>query len=171
MNIFFLDHHPIKAARMHCDKHVVKMILESAQMLCTAHRVLDGNNLILEDKELNSVLYKATHINHPCSKWIREGSMNYTWLYCLFEELCYEYTFRYGKIHKCQKLFIPLLCEHPKNLKFDMVFTEVVQAMPEEYKELFNPVKAYRNYYLNAKKDILKYTNREYPDWILNENE
>ena len=82
MNIFYLDEDPILAAQMHCDKHVVKMILESAQLLSTAHRLLDGNKLADERG-----LYKATHINHPSSIWVRKSSENYYWLWNLYDQL------------------------------------------------------------------------------------
>ena len=85
MNIFYLDEKPMTAARMHCDKHVVKMILESAQMLSTAHRILDGN-----DYADRRGLYKATHKNHPANIWVRESANNYVWLYNLFTFLCIE---------------------------------------------------------------------------------
>ena len=79
MNIFYLDEKPLTAARMHCDKHVVKMIIESAQMLSTAHRTLDGNDYA---DRMN--LYKATHKNHPANIWVRESAENYLCLYNLF---------------------------------------------------------------------------------------
>ena len=91
MNIFYLDPHPTVAAQQCCDKHVVKMILESAQMLSTAHRVLDKND--------NELLYKEAHKNHPSTKWVRESHLNYQWLYAHFVALGEEYTARYGKIH------------------------------------------------------------------------
>ena len=87
MNIFYLDKDPKKCAEMHCDKHVVKMILEYAQLLSTAHRVLDGN-----EWADHVGLYKATHKNHPSAIWARESAGNYFWLNKLFQELCKEYT-------------------------------------------------------------------------------
>ena len=82
MNIFYLDEDPVLAAQMHCDKHVVKMILESAQLLSTAHLLIDGDELADERG-----LYKATHKNHPSSKWVRDSSENYEWLWNLFDQL------------------------------------------------------------------------------------
>ena len=72
MNIFYIDKDPIKAAQMACDKHVVKMILETAQLLCTAHRVIDGVDLQMNSLLEETTMYRATHINHPSTKWVRE---------------------------------------------------------------------------------------------------
>ena len=93
MNIFFLSLDPAEAARLHCDKHVVKMILESCQLLYCAHWMCGTI--------MPSNAYKKTHPNHPCAKWVRESQANYRWLCRLGLELCGEYTFRYGKHHKC----------------------------------------------------------------------
>ena len=98
MNIFYLDRDPVVAAKMHCDKHVVKMILESAQMLSTAHRVLDGDEYADERG-----LYKMAHKNHPSTIWVRTSTDNYMWLNRLFGALCKEYTYRYNKQHSSQK--------------------------------------------------------------------
>lgn len=158
MNIFYLDSCPEKAAKMHVDKHVVKMILESAQMLSTAHR------LLCED--VDPILYKTTHKNHPCSKWCRESIDNYEWLYWHFCYLCDEYTYRYGKVHLTDsKLREPLSCI-PKNIS-RIGFTTVAQAMPDEFKDP-NPIKAYRQYYIAAKNKFAKWTKREKPEWYNN---
>ena len=98
MNIFYLSTNADECARYHCDKHVVKMILETAQMLSTAHRVLDGDKLADEKK-----LYKKVHVNHPSTKWVRESYANYSWAYDLLYSLCKEYTFRYNKYNKVQR--------------------------------------------------------------------
>lgn len=153
MNIFVLDLNTEKAAQYHNDKHVVKMILETAQILCT---VL--NNMGYKTP------YRSTHQNHPCVKWASKTYDNFDWLRKLGLELCKEYTYRYGKIHKCQPLLEDLII--PSFDKFsDKGSTPFVQAMPNEYKDK-DPVKAYRNYYLGAKKHILKYTRREIPFWV-----
>lgn len=176
MNIFFLDKDAKLAAKMHCDKHVVKMILESAQLLSTAHRVLDGKQWIdsssgrkikrwkLDDDFRESALYKATHINHPSAVWVRESKQHYDYLFDLFFHLCREYTYRYGKIHKCDSMFSALL-QYPKNLA-DNGFTEPPQAMPEYCRIPGDSVQAYRNYYIKEKTSMLKYTKREAPMWI-----
>ena len=109
MNIFHLDNDPVKAAQMMCDKHVVKMIVEYAQLMSTAHRVLDGTEYYDKTKngrkikrwKLNGaaeerLLYKASHVNHPSNIWVRKCNDNYRWLYKHFRALCDEYTRRYG---------------------------------------------------------------------------
>lgn len=176
MNIFFLDKDPQLAAEYHHDKHVVKMILETAQLLSTAHRVLDGVQYIdqstgrkikrwkMNDEFMEDRLYKATHINHPSNIWARESSENYEWLYQLFVCLCYEYTHRYGKVHAtCKKLAV-VLGQVPRNIK-NGPMTKMPQAMPEDYRTS-DSVQAYRNYYIGAKKNQSKYTNRKAPDWL-----
>lgn len=94
MNIFVLDEDPKLCAQMHCDKHVVKMILEHAQMMCTAHHVTD---IVKHD-----IPYKPTHMNHPCNKWLRDSVENYEWLYDLTHYLNeeYKYRFNHDKNHK-----------------------------------------------------------------------
>ena len=144
MNIFVVDENPRLAAQQLCDKHVVKMILESAQMLCSPFGEGEAP-------------YKRTHYNHPCTKWIRESVQNYEWLLTHAYELCEEYFLRYGKIHKsldtidwcdnhCQKLNLP-----------NEILTPFVQAMPDEYKN-DDAVQAYRDYYNGEKAYFAKWT-------------
>ena len=177
MNIFFLDKDPQLAAEYHHDKHVVKMILETAQLLSTAHRVLDGEQYIdqstgrkikrwkMDNDLMENGLYKATHINHPSNVWARTSKDNYIWLYRLFANLCMEYTHRYGKVHATNLKLSHLLGNPPKNIK-DIGMTSLPQAMPDEYKTE-DSVKAYRNYYIGAKKQQSKYTNRDVPTWLI----
>tara|TARA_Y100001970_G_scaffold80425_1_gene102161 strand:+ start:5295 stop:5789 length:495 start_codon:yes stop_codon:yes gene_type:complete len=160
MNIFYLDKDPVKAAMYHCDKHVVKMILEYAQLMSTAHRILDD----IAPYE-NDILYKACYINHPCSKWVRQGSGNYQYTYRLWTTLCSEYTFRYGKKHLTEKKLRDHLYKLPKNIQIKDL-TKPVLAMPDDVKNNRSPVKSYREYYLVHKKDLLKYTKREVPKWV-----
>jgi hypothetical protein len=163
MNIFFLHKDPKICAQYHLDKHVVKMILETAQMLYSAHWVLKS--------KLPSDAYKKTHVNHPCSVWTRASEDNYKWLCNLGVELCKEYTFRYGKIHKTQKHIEWLSENNPKLSSIE--FTTPVQAMPEEYKVPDNPIQAYRTFYLKSKileRGITKYTKRLAPEWTLKTN-
>ena len=112
MNIFYLDSNPKLSAEFHTDKHVIKMIIEYAQLLSTAHRVLDGemffeyskNNRKIKRYKLNKyddILYKATHMNHPSAIWVRQSSKHYDFLFEMFEHLCYEYTKRYNRTDKC----------------------------------------------------------------------
>jgi len=177
MNLFYLDENPETAAKMHHDKHVVKMILETAQLLSTAHRVLDGelwhdqskNGRKIKRWKLNgsleNILYKATHVNHPSNIWVRECKENYIWAYRLFVALCSEYTHRYGKVHLTETKLKEFLNTPPSNIE-NKPLTKMPQAMPDVYKDE-DSVKAYRNYYITEKKGQSKYTNRETPFWLL----
>jgi len=158
MNIFVLNRDPAKAAQDQCDKHVVKMILESAQMLCTAHRELDG------DFCDRLGFYRSTHKNHPCSIWVRESMHNYRWLYLHMIALGNEYTYRYGKEHLSIKKLGKALERLPNNIPVARM-TDFPQCMPEEYKNL-DPVWAYRRYYINEKADIATWNKtRKQPEW------
>ena len=161
MNIFYLDYDVRKCAEYHNDKHVVKMILESCQLLSTAHRVLDDNL----DPTLDSILYKATHKNHPSAVWARTSVENYNWLYEHFFALLMEYNHRYGKTHKCAGDLSYMLASPPYNLK-DYEMTEMPCAMAKEYIISSNPVENYRNYYKNGKNHLHKWTKRERPEWL-----
>lgn len=143
------------AAQAHCDKHVVKMILEYAQLLSTAHRLLDGDNV-------PEVLYKVTHKNHPSAVWTRESRDNYIWLYDLFVSLCDEYTSRYGKIHATDKKLRWALYKVPKSIP-NVGFTSLRLAMPDEYKQAC-PVASYRAYYKAEKSNIAKWKTNQ-PTW------
>lgn len=176
MNIFYLDTDPVKAAQMNCDKHVVKMIIECAQLLSTAHRFLDGELWVdassgrklkrwkLSDPAKEEIIYKATHINHPSAVWARESKENYEWLYTHFMALCNEYTHRYGKIHLTQTKLENELDKVPENIP-NIGLTKMPQAMPDYCKHA-DSVQAYRTYYINEKAAMLKYTNREKPEWL-----
>lgn len=162
MNIFFLSWNPRQAAEFHCDKHVVKMIIETAQLLYSAHWMTDSSLL--------PNAYKLAHKNHPSAIWARESLTNYLWLASLGWWLCKEYQFRYGatKTHKTEQHIVWLLNNHPKIPLIGM--TPVRLAMPIEYKT-FNPIKAYRTFYIESKlkaRGIVKYTRREPPEFIQN---
>ena len=179
MNVFYLDEDPQIAAQMHVDKHVVKMIVESAQLLSTAHRFLDGqeyiqlskNNRRLKRWRLNdareNVLYKGAFLNHPCGVWVRESSSNYSWLYSLFGFLCDEYTYRYNKTHLTDTKLRVLLANHPINIPSGEL-TSPALAMPD-YCKKNDPVSSYRNYYIKEKSNLFAWTKREKPYWIENE--
>ena len=160
MNIFILDRDPAIAARMQCDKHVVKMPLESAQMLCTAHQV-HGSKY----HDSSSPFYRLAFKNHPCSIWVRENSANYLWLYAHFKALCAEYKFRYFRDHMSWLKLCDALATPPAGVPDDDVLTPFAQAMPDEYK---NPdaVLAYRQYYVGEKYRFLNYRNRRRPVWL-----
>ena len=160
MNIFYLDHDPVVAAQMMCDKHVVKMILESAQMLSTAHRVLDG-----DDIANSKGLYKMAHKNHPSTVWVRANSKNYEWLWEHMEALMKEYTHRYGKHHATERL-IHYLWEFPKNISHgDGEFTDPPQCMPD-YCKNDDAVSAYQTYYILEKSDFATWKRRDKPEWF-----
>lgn len=160
MNIFYVDKCPLKAAQALGDKHVVKMILESAQMLSTAHHVAEPSTKFTPSDILEHI-YKPTHLNHPSNIWCRFTQDNYGWLLRHLEALLEEYTYRYSKQHavffKLEYLrYYPRLGEG---------FTSPPQCMPDEYK-LSDTVEAYRNYYRKGKSHLRKWTKREPPDWL-----
>jgi len=157
MNIFVLHKNPRKCAKMHCDKHVVKMILETAQILSSA--------IYINSKIPFAELYKPTHLKHPCVLWAAESERNFNWLAKLGLELCKEYNHRYGKIHK-SKSIIDKSRELIHFIGYPYTFFKppFVQAMPEKYKNK-NVVKAYRDYYNGEKLHFCKWTNREIPKW------
>jgi hypothetical protein len=183
MNIFYLAHNPVEAARSHLDKHVVKMILEYAQLLSTAHRVIDGKETIILSKsgrkkkvwqlddDRDSLLYAATHINHPSAIWARQNKLNYDYLYALFVATCDEYTYRYGKVHLTDSKLRNLLKEFPKNIKDtnqSQVWHGPTPAMPDECKVAGDHLASYRKYYIDKKADMAMWTNREPPEWFIN---
>ena len=155
MNVFYLDKNPQSAAAMHCDKHVVKMILEYAQLLSTAHRVLDG-----DDAPEN--LYKIAHKNHPSTIWTRSSKQHYQWLFRLFRKLNIEYGIRYGKIHLSWEKLNRYLEFAPKNIK-DNGWTDPPQCMPDHCKKP-NTVEAYRKYYLVEKSYFATWKTKQ-PKW------
>jgi len=157
MNIFFLDFDTKKCAEYHCDKHVVKMILETAQLLCGVHHTTN--------QVTDQIPYKLSHKNHPCAIWSRESLSNYLYLCDLGLELCKEYTYRYGKRHKSQEVIEWCITNKPNIV--DKEFTEPARAMPDEYK-VKSVVESYRNYYIGAKKTFAVWKNRDIPEWFSN---
>jgi hypothetical protein len=155
MNIFFLDNDVKKCAQYHCDKHVVKMLVETAQLLCSVY---------YHTGEKDRSPYRLTHNNHPCSIWARTSLSNWRWLQDLGKELYKEYQFRYGgKSHKSGEIIMGL---GEPNLP-DIGITTHPQAMPEQYRAA-DCVAAYRAYYAGEKRHIVKYTKRNFPDWLTN---
>lgn len=142
MNIFYLDRDPYKAAEMHYNKHVVKMVLEAAQMLCTAHHVEgDGN-----------VPYKKTHVNHPSAVWTRSSVSNYMWVYEYMIGLGMEYTKRYGRNHLTIEKCRDILSKVPFGIQ-TFEFCDPPQCMPDEYKHS-DAVTGYWNYYIGGKSHL-----------------
>ena len=177
MNIFVLDENPQTAAQMMCDKHVVKMIVESGQMLSTVWRVLDGEQYTelsannrnikrwkLPYELLERILYKASFVGHPCTQWAMENNKNYYWLVEHAEELCREYTRRYKKTHKTEDMISYMRYRKPANIKVSNSMTPFAQAMPDQYKQE-NAVEAYRSYYLGEKTYFAEWKNTDTPSW------
>jgi hypothetical protein len=167
MNIFVLHRHPILAAKRHCDKHVVKMILETAQLLYSAHHVLGPG-------ELPEGAYKKTHANHPCALWVRESLANYSWLAQLGWYLCKEYQHRYGdtKTHKTERHIVWLQSNPPATIP-NVPKTPFRMAMPDVYKHE-DPVVAYQTFYRESKlreRGIVTYTRRAWPEFLIESKE
>ena len=165
MNIFYLDKDPIKAAEYSCDKHVVKMILESAQMLCTAHRVQDGEMVVGKsatgrkrttykhpNSNMDKILYGAGWLKHPSCIWVMDSAYNYMWLYKHMMALGDEYTKRYGKVHLTIEKLGDLLKDPPKNSPLNKKGYDATPAMPDECKIPGDVVGSYRKYYIMKKK-------------------
>lgn len=154
MNIFILSTNPKLAARMQCDQHVVKMPLETAQMLCTAFP--NGH-----------APYKHTHFNHPCNVWLRTSKKNYLWLIEHGIALCDEYKYRFEKEHSSRKVI--LWCkDNIQEIRFEKRrLTPFAIAMDDSYK-LKTAVASYRNFYLNSKSKFARWNkNRKAPSWFL----
>lgn len=183
MNIFYLHNDTKICAEMHNDKHTIKMVLEYCQLLSTAHRVLDGEMYI--DKTVNnrnikrwrlldnreSILYSATHINHPSAVWVRKSIGNYYWLSNLLVDLCKEYTYRYGKVHKCERDgLVQLLHDCTPDNMHVIAFTEPTPAMPDDVKIAGDSLASYRNYYISNKQHLAswkgKVNSRNIPEWF-----
>lgn len=162
MNIFYLDEDKTLNAQYHCNRHLVKMITEHAQILCSVYYFTNKFPMDID-------IYALTHSNHPCCKWTRESLSNWNWLKDMTIELYREYQHRYdNKIHKAGELVLTL----PDPNIIDIGITKRPQAMPVQYQEL-DPVKAYRNYYISEKMHLIYnknknigYKNREIPKWI-----
>ena len=176
MNIFYLHEDPIQNAKWHIDKHIVKMPIEYAQLMSTAHRLLDGEMYLgkttigrnikrwkLHDEREN-ILYKASHINHPSAIWVRESIENYFQMYKLYMAVLAEFTNRYGKVHGSSKPSIALI-RPPSNIPM-VKGTQLPQCMPEMCKVKNNPILAYRNYYIVEKNSFASWKNREIPEWF-----
>ncbi len=164
MNIFILDTSPSNAVKMLCDKHIVKMPLETAQLLCGVFWVFLKSSSLTQANI--SIPYKMTHHNHPCSVWVRESQGNFNWLIEYGIVLCKEYSYRYNKIHKSEEVIH--WCDANKSmLKFTLYEqTRFVQTMPEQYRS-GDPVEAYRQYYINEKYHFAKWEKgRKEPLWF-----
>jgi hypothetical protein len=187
MNIFYLDDDTRQCAEYMVDSHVVKMILEYCQLLSTAHRVLDGHEVIEKtpvkgsvpprfrnvkrwrlDDDREKIMYSATHVNHPSAVWTRQSKENYGWLVDMLKSTIIEYTYRYDKVHKCALLY-PHLIDAPRNIPIAK-FTQPTPAMPDDCKVPGDSIASYRNYYIRNKVHLHKWKKREVPDWMENVN-
>ena len=156
MNIFVLDENINKCAEYHCDQHVVKMILESVQLLCTAL-----------NKKGYETPYKPTHMKHPCVLWVEESYDNFEWLTELALALNLEYRYRFDKTKDHKSISV---LPEIRNFSYASIgLTEFAQAMPNEYKIPNQPVQAYRSFYLGEKMHFAKWTKRETPFWVQEE--
>ena len=183
MNIFVLHKDPKIAAELQCDKHVVKMIVESAQMLSTAHRMLDGyvemrpsksgkrmvKYWVHKNNNLENVLYRAVHHGHPCTVWTMQTNANYEWHYKHFVSLCDEYQHRYNKVHATDTRLREVLRRAPTNTNWSNQYTPFALAMQHEPQCIHedDPVRSYQEYY-QTKQDRFKmvWTNRNVPEWF-----
>jgi len=178
MNIFYVNSDPEVAARSMVDRHVVKMILETAQLLSTAHRVIDGEEYVGQTQtgrkakrwrlsgNADAIMYAATHINHPSAVWVRENSANYNWLYDHLLALGREYTYRYGRTHLTIDKLKDILKDAPENIEQSNVMTKMPSCMDKQYIVSLDPIINYRNYYNYGKTDLLRWSNRPPPQWI-----
>lgn len=187
--MFVLSQDPVEAARFHCDRHVVKMIIEAAQMLSTAHRMLDGVEIreprTLDsgkvrmikvwqhfDSSMEKSLYQASHHNHPCTIWTRTTRANYKWHYELFCALCDEYTFRYGKVHKTDSALRSVLGQCPLKLQDgpQTMFPLAMSSSPE-CMDQNDPVESYRKFYhTKASRFTMTWKKRGAPYWWSHSN-
>jgi hypothetical protein len=181
MNLFVLDESPVVSAQQQCDKHVVKMIVESAQMLSTAHRYLDGQLTSIPSKSGKTnvkywklddyrepYLYKPVHVNHPCTIWTRESVANYMWHYRHFLALCYEYRYRYGRMHKTEEVLSDVLSFLPYNIPAGKLtpFRLAMGSNPECI-DNNDVVGSYRKYYKSKQSQFnMRWTKRQTPSWF-----
>ena len=160
MNIFAVDDDPELAAQMLADTHVVKMTLETGQILSTVY-----HKYVSDATERG--FYKPTHPNHPSVLWAAETGGNYAWLRNHFTALAAEYEYRYGKVHKTWEKLAGITAAYPRQLVGTASKrTPFALAMPDKYKLLDDPVLCYRAYYKYGKKHLLKYTYRPAPSWL-----
>lgn len=158
MNIFYLDKNVKTSCVYHVDKHIVKMPLETAQLLCGVHHVYGTSN----------IPYKKTHINHPSSIWVRQNINNYNYLVELGMGLCEEFKHRYNKDHGCKRVIE--WCKINSPSLPDLDFTPPTPAMDEQFKIYINgnidSLLSYRNYYKKAKNHLFSWKNRSTPEWV-----
>jgi hypothetical protein len=160
------------------DKHVIKMCVESAQLLSTAHRIIDGVEYVGQSQSgrkakrwrlsgnADAIMYSATHINHPSAVWVRQSVANYDWLYSHLIALSSEYTYRYGRTHLTIDKLGDILKDAPENIEQSKIMTKMPSCMDKQYIVSSDPIINYRNYYNYGKTDLLRWSNRPPPQWI-----
>lgn len=181
MNVFILDKDPVVSAQLQCDKHIVKMIVESAQMLSTAHRMLDGDLERRPSKSGKTIvkywrmpdwrentLYKAVHMYHPCSVWTMKSNNNYNWHWIHFAALCDEYKYRYEKVHATDTQLRNVLKTLPENIPVGpMTPQPLAMTSNPECMDPNNIVESYRKFYQTKQQRFkMAWTKRKIPDWF-----
>lgn len=161
MNIFYTDSDPVKAAQNLCDKHVVKMIVESCQMLSTAYRLFSPQKHLIPP-----TIYKPTHVSHPCTLWVSESLAHYGWLLAHAWAIEEEYQHRYHKYHACRRALHELSRTAHFSENISMEWVDPPQCMPEQYKVPDHPITAYRQYYRAEKSSFAHWTRRSAPAWF-----
>jgi hypothetical protein len=179
MNIFVLAKNINTSAKYHPDKHIVKMPLETAQLLCTAYIELSKEINLLpttinfynkRKRKIVVNLYRSTHKNHPCTLWVKHSLGNFKWTIEHGLALCAEYKFRYNKTHKCETVIKAFKSNLENNPKFCALFnnynkTKNVQCMPDQYKNT-DTVKAYQDYFISEKSHLFNWKNRNTPKFV-----
>jgi hypothetical protein len=162
MNLFILSLNPTECASQMMDKHVIKIILEAVQMLCTAKRLLDPEDPICDS------LYKMAHKNHPVTIWVRSSIENYMWTLDLVDAMHSEWQYRYEHCKQHKSLSIAMMLrENPPKQFPETGLTPFAKAMPEEYKRIEDPIEAYKAYYCSEeKRRIATWKKREKPHWF-----
>lgn len=161
MNVFYLDRDPRLAAEFHCDKHVVKMILEYTQLLMGCY--YDDSGILDERCQSFKKVYKLTHKNHPSSRWVRSNISHWLYVLDLAKHLSNEYTSRYGRVHACDSILHNEIEFTPANLP-NSNWEDPPQCMPDDCKSL-DVVEAYRNYYRTHKSKFARWKNEKIPYW------
>ena len=169
MNLFVLDESPTVSAHHHCNKHIVKMTIEVAQMICAAmqFRGLTYKKYPTEQIEwdIGTVGYRKTHVNHPATIWVRQTDENLLWTWTHFEALCDEFQKRYNKVHMTARKLRHMATYAPIPFTADFTkHTPFAQCMPEKYKLSNDAVAAYRNYYIHEKKFVV-WSQTAQPEW------
>jgi len=182
MNLFNLDNDLDKCAEYHVDKHVNKMQLEAAQILCTnviidhllgyVPRLLtkEENAALSEYRKENKELpmeerfvpYLPCHQNHPSTVWCRTSLENFYWTHCYANALGSESHYRYGTTHKSLTVINNL--PEPKYMK-DIGFTTFGLAMPDQLKDYDDPIGSYRKFYMLDKATFASWKHRDKPYW------